>query len=286
MLEREETLVNRKELNPEASPCAAYGARLRSSREARGWTQDDLAELMTYSGRHISAVETARKPPTRHFSLCADAAFGLENTTDTFERAWREIRTGALLEGFPEYVAYEARAIEIRLYEVGIIPGLLQIPAYARAMADGDVYRGSIPSELADERVAFVAERQAALARSRPPMMFVVMDQSCIRRQVGGPEVMRAQYDRLLEFAEQPNAVLQIATDQIGERRPFNLPINLLTLADWTVMAYAESQMQGYLEREITAVRPLLREYHQLQAVSASQAESLAMIRELRKGTP
>lgn len=138
-------MVNRKELNPAASPEAAYGARLRSSREARGWKQDDLGELIGYSGRHISGVETCCKPPTRKFSVAVDAAFGTEGTAESFERAWNEIRHGVLLQGFPEYVGYEGRAVEIRLYEIGIVPGLLQTPEYAQVLADSAVRRVRSP---------------------------------------------------------------------------------------------------------------------------------------------
>jgi transcriptional regulator with XRE-family HTH domain len=278
--------VNRKELNPDASPQAAYGARLRSLREARGWTQDDLAARTEYSSVHISAVETGRKPPTLRFSRDVDRALGLAGTAEAFERQYREVKHGNLLEGFPEYVKHEGRAAEIRLYEIGIIPGLLQTPDYARVMANSAARRGVITPEQAEERVSFLAERQAALERPRLPTMLVVMDESCIRRQVGGPEVMSAQLDRLVQFAELPNTVLQIALFDIGERRPFDLPMNLLTMSDLSVIAYAESQLRGHLEREVAAVLPLLTAYHQLQAEALPQAASVAMISELRKGTP
>ncbi|MFS0696437.1 helix-turn-helix domain-containing protein [Streptomyces nitrosporeus] len=278
--------MNRKELDPESSPEAAYGARLRRLREEHDWKQEDLASRTGYSSTHISAVETSRKVPTLRFSRRADLAFGITGSADTFEREWREIRHGALLEGFPQYVGHEGRAVEIRLYEIGIIPGLLQTPEYARCLADSAVRRGSITPEQAAERVSFLAERQQALARPRPPMMLVVMDESCIRRRVGGPKVMNAQIDRLLEFAELPNTVLQVAPYDIGERRPFNLPMNLITLPDMSVIAYAESQIRGHLERDSTFVLPLLSAYHQLQAEALPQAASVAMIAEARKGTP
>lgn len=279
-------MVNRKELNPEASPEAAYGARLRSAREARGWKQDDLGVRMGYSGRHISGVETCHKPPTRRFSIAADTALGIEETADTFEREWREIQHGVLLQGFPEYVGYEGRAVEIRLYNIGIIPGLLQTREFAKALADSAVRRGVITPEQADERVAVLMERQQALVRPRPPMVSVTMDESCIRRIVGNREVMDAQLQKLVEFAELPNAMLQIIPFDIGTLRPFNLPVNLLTLPDRSVVAYAESQIRGHLERETTSVLPLLTAYHQLQTEALSHLASVAMINEIREGTP
>lgn len=287
MAETENTLVNIKELNPESSPEAAYGARLRSAREARGWKQDDLGVRIGYTGRHVSGVENGRKPPTRRFSIGVDAALGTEGTADSFEREWREISHGSLLEGFPEYVGYEGRAVEIRLYEVGVLPGLLQTPEYATVLAESAVKRGAITPEQARERVSLVAERQAALVRkSAAPLVLVVLDESCIRRPVGGSDVMDAQLARLVEFAELSNTVLQVAPFDMGERRPFNLPLYILTLSDRQLMSYAESTQRGHLERESTSVVPLLTAYHQLQAEALSQAASVAMIEQLRKGTP
>ncbi|MEU3600686.1 helix-turn-helix transcriptional regulator [Streptomyces sp. NPDC006798] len=277
-------MVNRKELNPDRSPQAAFGARLRRLREAQGWTQDDLGERMGYSGRHVSAVEVGRKVPTLPVARSADTALGLTGSADAFEREWRDMVHGVMLEGFPEYVGYEARAAEIRLFEVGAIPGLLQTPEYAAAIEQSVVMHGAIPPEQAAERIEFLTERQTALARPLPPVIIVVLDESCIRRLVGGPKVMAAQLARLIDFAEQSHTVLQLAPYELGERRPFKRQVNLLTMADRTVMSYVESETQGHLDREIGSVVPLLRAYHQLQAVSLSQAASVEMINQVRKG--
>lgn len=277
-------MVNIKELNPDASPQAAYGARLRRMREARGWIQDHIATMVGCTGRHVSAIETGRKSATLPFSRRLDIALELVGTSDSFEREWREMRHGSLLEGFPEYVGYEGRAVEIRLFRIGLIPGLMQTQEYARAVAEGDLRRGSITPEQADERVAFMMERQTALIRPRPPMMFVVMDESCLLQAVGGSKVMKAQLERLEELASLPNWLIHVSPFAIGARRSFDMPVNLLTLADRSVVAYAESQVQGYVDREPSSVLPMLTAYHQLLGETLSKASSLAMISQLRKG--
>ncbi|WP_274029981.1 helix-turn-helix domain-containing protein [Streptomyces sp. MMBL 11-1] len=274
-------MVNRKQLDPE-DPGASFGLQLRQARDARGWTQDELAGRMGCSGTHISAVETGRRSPTPRFARSVDRALG---TGEKFSRMVQAMKDLTLLEGFPEYVRYEGRAAELRLYEVGIIPGLLQTPEYARVLADSAVRRGAITPEQADDRVAFLAKRQAALVRPKPPMLFVTMDESCIRRPVGGSAVMNAQLDRLMEFAELPNTLLQVAPYEIGEQRTFDLPVNILTLPDRSVICYAESQTLGHLDRESSFVLPMLTAYHQLQGASLSQTASVAKISQLRKGT-
>ncbi|MGC4946479.1 helix-turn-helix domain-containing protein [Streptomyces sp. DT224] len=279
-------MVNIKELNPDASPQAAYGARLRRMREARGWIQDHIATMVGCTGRHVSAIETGRKSATLPFSRRLDVALELVGTPESFEREWREMRHGSLLEGFPEYVGYEARAVEIRLFRIGLIPGLMQTPEYARAVAEGELQRGSITPEQADERVTFLLERQTALVRPRPPMVFVVMDESCLLQAVGGSKVMNAQLERLEKLAALPNWIVHVSPFAIGARRAFDMPVNLLTLSDRSVVGYAESQVQGYVDREPSTVVPMLTAYHQLQAETLSQAASVAMISQLRKGTP
>ncbi|KOU08139.1 MULTISPECIES: helix-turn-helix transcriptional regulator [Streptomyces] len=279
-------MANVKQLNPEASLQAAFGARLRSMRMERGWIQDQLADMLGCSGRHISAIETGRKSATLPFARKVDRLCDLIGSEHSFERQWQEMKHGNLLEGFPEYVGYEGRAVEIRLFEVGLIPGLLQTPEYARAVAFGDVKRGAITAEQADDRVAVLEQRQAALVRARPPMVFVLLDESCLYQAVGGPEVMDRQLQRLEEMATLPNWIIQVAPFDLGARRAFNLPVYLLTLADRSIVAYAESQTQGRVERETSFVVPMLTAYHQFQSEALSKAASVVKISELRKGTP
>ncbi|MFD7020862.1 helix-turn-helix domain-containing protein [Streptomyces sp. NPDC059161] len=47
--------MNIKELDPESSPQAAFGARLRRLREEHGWTQDELGEEMGCSSPDLPA---------------------------------------------------------------------------------------------------------------------------------------------------------------------------------------------------------------------------------------
>ncbi|KOT98676.1 DNA-binding protein [Streptomyces sp. NRRL F-5755] len=275
-------MLNRNELDPDRSPKARFGVRLRTLRDEHGWTQEELAERLGYSGTHISAVENGRRPPTSRFTSRADKVLG---SGDRLERQGRSLRQPALLEGFPEYVALEVHAAEIRLFEVGLVPGLLQTPEYAAAITTGAVRRGAITEQQAEERLALLAKRQASLERTPAPLVYAVLDESCIRRTVGSTSVMAEQLDRLNAFAELPSTVLQVAPFELGERRSFDLPVLLLTLANRSHVAYAESAQQGRMERDMRFVQPMLTAYHQLQVEALSQASSMAFIEQLRKGT-
>ncbi len=235
---------------------------------------------MGYSGTHISAIETGRRSPTPRFAAAADKAFG---TGDRFERQGRAVRHTALLEGFPEFVVHEKRATEIRLFELGIVTGLLQTPDYAAAITDGAVRRGAITEQQAEERLSILADRRASIERTPAPFIHAILDESCLRRPVGGASVMATQLDRLVEFAERPSTLLQIASYDLGERRAFDLPVTILTMPDRSLVSYAESAQQGRLERDTNFVLPLLTAYHQLQADASSPVDSVTMINQIRK---
>lgn len=272
--------MNRKKLDAQSSPRAAFGVQLRSSREARGWSQPDLAERMGYSHTHISGVETALKFPTLRFAQSADAALG---TGATLEVMWWGIRNSALLEGFPDHAAQEARATEIRVFEPSIIPGLLQTPAYAAALAAAAVQRGSVTSAQAEERLKFLATRQRLLNRPTPPLVHAVLDESCIHRPVGGKAVMLGQLEHLEELAQRPRVIVQVAPLALAEHAPFRVFVTLLTFTDRAVVGYSESLERGYVVRDPETVKAWETDYDRLQVEALPQAASLTLIRKARK---
>ncbi|MGK4582579.1 helix-turn-helix domain-containing protein [Kitasatospora sp. HPMI-4] len=273
--------MNRRELDPKSSPRAAFGAQLRSSREARDWTQGELGERMGgYSDSYISAVETGRKSTSRDFARAADKAFG---TGQTLELMWIGLRRKGFIEGFPEHAAQEARAAEIRIFEPNMVPGLLQTRAYATALEAAAVQRGSTTPDQAEERVKFLATRQRLLKRPTPPLIHAVMDESVIRRPVGGLETMHAQLDHLAELAGRPHVLLQVAPYALAEHAPFRSVITLLTFADRSVVGYTESAEQGYVVRKDETVRDWERAYDRLQVEALTRAASLDLIRKARK---
>ncbi|MCM3820812.1 helix-turn-helix transcriptional regulator [Streptomyces albidoflavus] len=274
-------MANRKKLNPDESPRAAFGVRLRTLREGRGWTQEDLSDRMGYSATHISGVEIGRRTPTPKFTASADKALG---TGESLARQGEAVLNPAILDGFPQFVVQEGRAVEIRLFELGVLPGLFQSPAYAAAITEGAVQRGAITEQQGDERLTLLDRRQRSLERTPPPQIYAVLDESCLMQQVGGPRVMSTALDHLLALARLPNTVIQVSRFDLGARRSFYTPVTLVTMPDRSQVAYAESALSGQLQRESRFVGPLFTAYHQLQAEALSQAESVAVINQVRKG--
>ncbi|ANW17675.1 DNA-binding protein [Streptomyces clavuligerus] len=197
---------------------------------------------------------------------------------------WQAIQDTVLLEGFPEYLQHEMKAVRLRTFELGVIPGVFQTPGYAGALARADVERGSITPELATERVALLAKRQKRLLRHRDaPLVYAVLDESCVRRVVGGRDVMANQLDHLVSVSTLPSVTLQLVPYALGHLRPLLLPAVLLTMQDRTLVGYTESASRGYLERDDGLLDRWERAYDQLQAGALSPASSRDLISDVRR---
>ncbi|MFI6847652.1 helix-turn-helix domain-containing protein [Kitasatospora sp. NPDC050467] len=276
-------MVNRKQLDPTSGPWAPFGVQLRRSREAKGLTQAQLARRVGFDPSYVSYAELAtREPPSEKFAGRADEAL---ETGGTLLLMWLQNKHSALLEGFPEYASHEASAVEIRIFEAGVVTGLLQTEAYATALALADVRRGTITRRQAEERVTFLLTRQQLLKRSGPPLVHAVLDESCLRRPIGGPAVMHEQLTFLEELFDASHVILQVAPFAMAEHRPFALPMVLLTLADQSLLGYSESEGRSHLERDSDTLAVWKRHYDRLQVGALAETATLDVIRAAREGS-
>ncbi|MGW6912722.1 helix-turn-helix domain-containing protein [Kitasatospora sp. NPDC054939] len=274
-------MVNRRELDPTSSHWAPFGIQLRRSREAAGLTQAQLASKIGYDPSYVSYTELAsREAPSEKFARRVDEVL---ETGGTMLLMWFQHKHTALLEGFPEYATLEAKAAKIRLFDLALIPGLMQTAEYAQALTTGAVRRGSITQAQADQRLEYLELRQRLLRRDSPPMVHAVLDESCLYRPIGGLDVMSSQLSFLESLEGHRNIILQVVPLSRGEHVPFTLPINLVTLPDGTMLGYTESHQRGLLERERDTVVAWDRDYDRLQVEALSTADSAALIRTARK---
>jgi transcriptional regulator with XRE-family HTH domain len=272
--------MRKKVLDPTSSPQAAFGVQLRRSREAKGYTQPQLAAKIPCDVSYISKLETAKEPPTRRMAVRCDEVLG---TGGTLELMWRQIKHSVLDEGFPEYAELEAKADVLRLSQTSVVPGLLQTETYAAALMDVVARRGAATGEQIRERLAFRMARQAKVFERTPtPTLHAVLDESCVRRVIGGPKVMSDQLLHLERLAQCPNVVLQVAPFTLGEEFPFLLPVQLLTVGNRS-FGYTETIDRGFLVRDREAVTAWSRDYDRLMAEALSATGSLELIRSVRE---
>ncbi|MFI8460571.1 DUF5753 domain-containing protein [Kitasatospora sp. NPDC085464] len=272
--------MNRKDLDPTSSPYAPLGVQLRRFRDATGMTQDEFGEVISYSGSYISSVERGVRRPSRRFVEIADKAL---STGGTLALMLDQLEHSIPIEGFPEYAEREAEATALRLFEIGVVAGLLQTPEYAAAYEQAPVTRGTVTQQQADERLRFLLTRQEKVNRPAPPFIHAVLDEWCLRRPIGGNAVMAGQLAHLERLAGQPNLTIQVTPIGLGEHRPFAHPVTILTMPNRSLLGYSETHHRGLLERNAETLAGWAREYDRLQAEALPLAASLELIRAVRK---
>lgn len=193
------------------------GMRLRDLRERAGCSFSEAAQALSVNSttvRRMEKAEVGLKPPyveklLKTYGIPRPEIDAFLSLVEEANRPgwWHRFRD-VVPPWFRLYVSLEGEAGLIRAYEPHCIPGLVQTPEYARALL-----RAGFPNAEPDElgrRVELRMQRQQLLHREDAPRLWIVLEEQALRRPVGGPEVMRAQIDRLIEAAAEPRVTLQI----------------------------------------------------------------------------
>lgn len=200
-----------RDLDPAASVLAFFGAELRRLRTDADMSQEQLAERVNYSAALVGMVETARRMPSRDFAERCDDALG---THGTLARLWPLVTRDVLPTWFRPWVEeVEREATMLRSWEPLIVPGLLQVPDYARALLGA---RPAETDEGLEQRVTARLERQAILSRESPAHLWFLMDEGALHRCIGGPKVMRDQLLHLEEVSHHTRVDVQIVPTEVG----------------------------------------------------------------------
>lgn len=122
---------------------------------------------------------------------------------------WHDYTATEIPSWFGLYVSLEDGADVIQQYEPELVPGLLQIRAYAEQIMR--VPAGFLDEDEARRRVNARMERQSLLTRARAPRLEVILSEAVLHRTIGlGVDLARAQLQHLLEITEQSNVDLRI----------------------------------------------------------------------------
>lgn len=175
-----------------------------------------------------------------------------------------------LKEWLEEYLALEREATCIKVFQPMSVPGLLQTEGYIRAGA------GKVKDVegLVMERLT----RREVLEGEDPPILWVILDEAAIRRPVGGPEVMKAQLQHLLEMGDLPNITIQVVRELSGAYVGMYGGLIILTMPEHRDVGYAEAQFGGRLIEDKDQVVELRIRYDRIRAKALSDDDSHALI--------
>jgi transcriptional regulator with XRE-family HTH domain len=202
------------------------GEELRSLRHASGLTSRDAARLLGWHQSKVSRIETGVSGVRpRDVARLLDA-YGTDDPTlrEVLEAlagsaggggaGWWHAYRGLIPPQYRDFISLESQAGTARTLETSVVPGLLQTADYARAVTRASL-DGLPPAQL-DSLVEVRLARQGVL-HARPPLrLSVVLDEAVVRREVGGPHVMRDQLHHLRQVAQLPHVTLQLLPFSVG----------------------------------------------------------------------
>lgn len=281
--------VNRRQL----------GAELRRLRQAKGLLVADVAAHLGCSQTRVSRLETGKgrvtAKPDEIVKLCElygvtderQVQMLLSMGTDSKQPGWWDAHREVLPSGLEVLLDLETGARAERGWEPNVVHGLLQTPAYARAVLAA--HPGNRPGDIED-LVAVREKRQELLSpelgdRPEPLELWAVLDEQVIRRPVGGPDVMREQIQHLVDMAARPNVTLQIVPIAKGAHPGLGGAFSLLEFEETDPVVYVDAPAGNlYLEKK-PDVRRFTAMFDLLKAKALDPDESAALLQNAAEET-
>ncbi|MGI5337454.1 helix-turn-helix domain-containing protein [Streptomyces sp. CA-181903] len=255
------------------SPAREFGEEVKAAREARGWTQEQLADALHCGQPYVSKVERGEQLASAAFAKQCDRVFG---TPGTYARMRQRAADAGSPTWFIPYLQLEREARAICNYSTTRVTGMLQTPEYAE-----HVFRAANPHESVDQiraRIERRMQRREVFDRPNPPALWVILYEAALWSNVGGPEVMSNQLRRLLTASEVPHINLQVFPYSAGTAARGG-PFTVLTTQDGTDVLYEETYTRGQVSDSAEVVASAQAAFERLRADALSRQESLSLIR-------
>ncbi|WEV27047.1 helix-turn-helix transcriptional regulator [Streptomyces sp. 71268] len=265
------------------------GVELRKMREAAGLNAREAAAILGLDHTKVSHMETARTGVgsdrlrvLANSYGCTDEPYlqALIAMATERDRGWWEEYRGTLPAGFLDLSELEAKAKNLRTYQIAHLPGLAQTEDYARA-----VFRFTFPrldEDHIEARIEHRMRRAHILDRRDGPHFSAVIHEAALRMRFGGAATTRAQLEHLLTLSERPNCTIRVLTFDVdgfaGSGQAVLLATGDVPQLDTVHLDFAHGAAFLDAAAQLSAYRDLLAE---MESRSLEVAESRDLIREI-----
>jgi transcriptional regulator with XRE-family HTH domain len=268
------------------------GKRLRHLREQAHVSFEEAAravEVTPLTVRRMEKAEVGLKIPyvkelLRTYGVPSPEIDDfLDLTREANQPGWWHQFRDVVPEWFSAYVSLESEATVIRAYEPHYVPGLRQTEDYARA-----VLRAGFPNDTDEEierRIALRVKRQGLLSKPDAPAIWAIVEETALRRPVGGAEVMRRQIDHLVEALAAPKIRLQIMRFAAGPHPGAFGPLHYFRFgfSELPDVVYTESVTGAVYVDQPGEVVTCLEVLDRMAVQAEPVGETIPILAELRK---
>jgi transcriptional regulator with XRE-family HTH domain len=289
-------------------------SELRRRREAAKKDQKDAAKRLECAPSRISHLESGRNLPDR---ATVETLFGFYGCPEAIEPFWSRIKqaeSGKQVDiasdidpgRFDLYAGLEEGATEKHGADLMALNGLVQVRGYSEPLLR--FYDPDASDEEIERRLHLRHLRGSALTRQDNPLrLWLVISQHLLLDNVGGPAVMRAQLEHLLELSDLPNVDIQVLSPEndddedetlrnplrstlprlalLGGHRAVHGPFAILKfpIPEDPGLVYIDTAVKGIFFEELDEIQRYEKIMNNLRAAALSQAKSRRLIDKLRK---
>ncbi|BCJ43946.1 hypothetical protein GCM10010168_67490 [Actinoplanes ianthinogenes] len=266
---------------------------LREARERADLTQLQVAEEMEWSLSKVIRIENGDvsispndlRPLLAYLgikdkpliaSMVADARIARKRQRQAWYQA-TEFREN-LTDATRKLIEYEIEAAEMRSYSVYFVPGPLQTPEYAAALMTR--YEDELSDSQRERRIAARQLRRDALlgrAAAGEVRILVMLDESVLRRTIGGPAAFTEQLRELRRLAAEQIITIRMVPFTLDAAVTNNAMFDLLTLGEGEVL-YRETGLGDELNEDRDTTGKHRARFDKIWDEAADEAATLAFI--------
>ncbi|MEU9363866.1 helix-turn-helix transcriptional regulator [Streptomyces avermitilis] len=256
---------------------STYGDWLKQQRETAGLTQQQLADAAVMTRSHIAHIEAGRRTPSKEDARRLDKVLNTGNVLSSFLPQDDSV----VADRFETARQLEQQASMIREFALSLVPGILQTERYMRAVLSTAVPPWS--EEECDRIVVTRRERAKILADPVTPVVWALLDEAVLRRQVGGPDVMAEQITHIVRLVEDRRIRVHVLPSSMGAYTLQQSMLTLMWFEDQPPVAYSEAVYMAKVHDDPTMVERIRTAYDLALSDALPLKESLALLRATAK---
>ncbi|MFJ9431442.1 helix-turn-helix domain-containing protein [Streptomyces sp. NPDC101490] len=206
----------------------AIAGQLQEIRRDAGLTGREVAKRAGWLPSKVSRLQSATTPPSdadiRAWCTACDAEeripdlLAANRTADSMYLEWRRVQRTGLRRLQESRIPPHVQTTQLRVYSSTVIPGHLQTRSYATALLRSVASVHGTRDDV-DEAVSARLVRAAIITEPGRTFAFVV-EESALRRHIGGSDVMTEQLLHLLDAGRYPAVSLGVIPSVGAARWP------------------------------------------------------------------
>ncbi|MFJ9560286.1 helix-turn-helix transcriptional regulator [Streptomyces fuscichromogenes] len=260
---------------------------LRTAREKKGLAQREAASELDWSLSKVIRIEAGQvslsvtdlQALLRLYEVTDDAVVqDLEQAARGSKgQSWWFPYNEIIAPPFAQFLGYESAADSIRTYHPTLVPGLLQTTDYMNAL-----FEASPAATPAQQNIDLRTARQERVFADGGPKVSVIVDESALRRLVGGAGTMRQQLEHIKRLAAERRIALRVLLLDAGAHDSLENAFVLLGFHDDDDVLYVAGPGGVLTNRDNLPMVARYQEcFEDLTDKALSEEESAALLDEL-----